>query len=110
MLQRIQQAVPGSLQQQPAARRQLPQPQLPQPPPQPQGELNGGYDAVLFGPTDRPHEPLTAGMPFGAGPSFVPRPTEDDRTFLMRVAGELLASPSATNSAKALAERITLGQ
>lgn len=59
----------------------------------PPPELNGGYDAALFGPTDRPGEPVTTGMPFGAGPSFVPLPTEDTRTFMLRVANDLSANP-----------------
>jgi hypothetical protein len=67
----------------------------------PPPELNGGYDAALFGPTDRPAEPVTTGMPFGAGPSFTPLPTEDSRTFMLRVANDLAANPElATYVAK----------
>ncbi len=59
-------------------------------------ELNGGYDAALFAPTDRPDEPITDGMPFGAGSNWRPRPFEDDRAFMLRVADEIERSPEGT--------------
>lgn len=41
--------------------------------PQPlSGDLQG-MDALLFEQTDRPDEPITSGVPFGDGPSFVDR-------------------------------------
>ncbi len=60
-----------------------------------QADLNDGYDTALFAPTDRPNEPVTAGVPFGPGSNFVPQPFEDDRTFMLRVASDLKASPGA---------------
>lgn len=56
-------------------------------------ELNGGYDPALFGPSDRPNEPITSGAPFGPGPAFVPTPQEDSRTFMLRVADSLSQTP-----------------
>ncbi len=55
-------------------------------------ELNDGYDEVIMSPTSRPDEPITAGAPFGPGPNFVRLPSEDDRTFMLRVADELSTS------------------
>jgi len=86
----------------PAARGPVPVPggpgptgggQGPGPAPGPLPELNDGYDAALFGSTDRPAEPVTSGMPFGAGPAYAPLPTEDSRTFMLRVANDLSANP-----------------
>lgn len=82
-----------------------PQPPTPGPTASPQAaqaaaqDLNDGYDNALFAPTQRPTEPITSGAPFGTGPNFVPRPFEDDRSFALRVAGELEASPSARDLA-----------
>jgi hypothetical protein len=55
--------------------------------------MNGGYDAALFGPTDRPQEPVTHGAPFGPGANFTQTPQEDSRTFMLRVAGQLSGTP-----------------
>lgn len=78
--------------------------------PAPLEELNPGFDELLFGATQRPDEPLEAGLPFGPGPSFTPRPAEDDRSFMLRVARELRSSPSATGLVRRLAERIEAGE
>lgn len=75
-----------------------------------QPDLNGGYDPSLFGPTDRTHEPVTSGVPFGPGPSFVPKPQESDRDFLSRVAGSLEQSPGASNQVKAFAAAVKSGR
>lgn len=58
-------------------------------------ELNDGYDGVLFEPSERPAEPITAGAPFGPGPSLVPLPHETSRSFAIRVAQMLEDSPHA---------------
>src|SRR5688500_9736547 len=55
--------------------------------------LNGGLEDRLFSPTLRPEEPVTAGVPFGEGASFIPEPYEDDETFMLRVAQTLRESP-----------------
>jgi hypothetical protein len=60
----------------------------------PQGDISGGFDNLLFAPTDRPNEPITHGAPFGPGANFIPEPGEDDRTFMLRVAGQLQQQPS----------------
>lgn len=59
------------------------------------GDLNDGFDSALFGPTNRPNEPITEGAPFGPGSNYVRRPYEDDRSFMLRVAQELEAGPEA---------------
>jgi hypothetical protein len=41
--------------------------------------------AGIFGPTDRPNEPLTAGVDFGPGPGRAPSPViPDDPNLLLR--------------------------
>lgn len=91
-LQRMAQAVPITADQ--AARApNTPADALPDPQMDPNVELNGGLDKVLFGPSARPNEPVTHGAPFGDGANFIPRPNEDDHTFMLRVADELDASP-----------------
>jgi hypothetical protein len=72
--------------------------------------LGDGLDEFVFGPTSRPGEPVTQGASFGAGTSFIPRPDEDDETFLDRVARELESSPSATQSVRDFARRIQRGE
>jgi len=72
-------------------------------------DLNAGYDAALFGPTDRPGEPVTQGLPFGPGASYVPRPNEDDRTFLLRVADQLENTPGASGPLRQFIDKIRLG-
>lgn len=72
------------------------QPTLPTQPTLPANtDVSGGYDEALFSPTDRPHEPITHGAPFGAGASFIPLPTEDNYTFLNRVGDALASTPDA---------------
>jgi hypothetical protein len=56
-------------------------------------EMNGGYDAALFGPTDRPQEPVTSGAQFGPGANFTQNPQETSRQFMLRVADQLAVTP-----------------
>lgn len=77
--------------------------------PVPQGDLNDGLDAYLFGDTARPGEPITSGVDFGAGPTFVPRPAESERDFLLRTADAMTKLPSAGTEVRLLAERIRRG-
>ncbi len=60
-------------------------------------ESPGGdpYEEALFAPSDRPDEPITAGVPFGPGPSFSRLPVETERAFAVRVARILEDSPGA---------------
>lgn len=72
--------------------------------------LNGELEDVLFAPTERPDEPLTAGVEFGPGPLTVPFPGETERDFRLRVADSLSSSPSATPSVRAFADRLLRGE
>jgi hypothetical protein len=74
-----------------------------------QGDVTGGYDAQVFGDSQRPTEPLHAGMPFGPGPNFLPEPGQDPHQFLLTVAQGLESSPT-TDRVKMLAARIRLGE
>lgn len=58
-------------------------------------ELNDGYDSALFAPTNRPDVPVTNGAPFGEGANYVPLPSEDDFTFMQRVANDLDSGPQS---------------
>jgi hypothetical protein len=73
-------------------------------------DLNRGMDSVLFGPSRRPDEPITAGAPFGAGPGAVRFAHETDRQFLRRVADDLAASPDAPKDVQRFAERVRRGE
>ena len=85
--------------------------------------LDDGYDeladfqpvddqeAFLFSETDRPNEPLTAGMSFGPGnnvSSAVLR-GESNQQFAMRVAQELTAAGGQIKGVQAFADRIARG-
>ena len=89
------------------------EPQGVAPGPPPAGQVpdqNGGYDAALFAPSDRTHEPITQGAPFGPGASFVPQDQESDRDFLVRVATTIESSPGASNQVKAFAAAVKSGR
>lgn len=108
-LQRVAGAIPARPAPQPQARQVSAQP--PSEPVQLTDDLNDGYDAVLFGPSQRPDEPITEGAPFGPGSNFVPRPFEDDRAFMLRVADEIERSPGGqTPSLAAYTEDIRRGR
>lgn len=55
----------------------------------PNADINGGYDEALFQPSGRPNEPVFAGVAFGGGPNYRQSDSEDDRTFMLRVADDL---------------------
>lgn len=84
------------------------QPQ-PVPPHKPVGDLTG-FDDILFAPSDRPEEPITAGAPFGPGPMFVRQGYESDEEFLARIAAEIAESPNATSYVKSFAARVLNGE
>lgn len=70
-------------------------------------DLNDGYDEALFAPSKRPNEPVTAGVGFGPGINYRQSDTEDDRTFMLRVADDLDRTGSA--STKRLVSKIRNG-
>jgi hypothetical protein len=94
---------------------------LPQPvalPPEPLSDVHSPLEGsdereiaeMLFGPTQFPDEPITAGAPFGPGPSFVARPSESRFAFMRRVADALSSSPAAVPEIRRYAERIARGE
>lgn len=54
------------------------QPGIPQGQLVPPGVPAPGQFPHLLSPTDRPNEPVTAGMPFGPGPNSIPQPFQAD--------------------------------
>jgi hypothetical protein len=70
----------------------------------------GGWGDVLMGPSQRPNEPITTGLPFGDGSAFLRMPGEDDTRFRSRVVQALLGSPSADAAVKAFALRMQRGE
>lgn len=71
---------------------------------QPQGQA----EQYLYGPTDRPNEPITAGVPFGPGPDTLPSPTDDQ--VVRQVAEQALNDPRAPKELKRFAQRVMEGQ
>jgi hypothetical protein len=64
----------------------------------------GGPDEeFLFGGTDRPMEPLTAGAPFGPGMDATRFAFESDQDILDGLAARVSANPQADSQAKAWA-------
>ena len=61
-------------------------------------------------PTSRPNEPVTAGMPFGAGPDFTSRGYESPDEFKRRVVLGMLNKPGAPSEVVGLANRIARGE
>ena len=70
----------------------------------PQGE----EEEFLFGPTDRPAEPLTAGAPFGQGADVSKYALEDDEQLADRVA-EMILAKGGSREAVAWARRRKAG-
>jgi hypothetical protein len=66
-------------------------------------------EEFLFSPTDRPSEPVTSGVNFGAGPDDVMDRAETPRLFNDRVAGALGAQPGAPKEVRALVARMREG-
>ncbi|TAK94523.1 hypothetical protein EPO05_06250 [Patescibacteria group bacterium] len=71
---------------------------------QPQGTTEG----YIYGPTDRPQEPITAGAPFGPGPYQV-KTQETPQDFIARVAQTVASGQGATTEVKAFAARVARG-
>jgi hypothetical protein len=67
-------------------------------------------EKFLFGPTDRPNEPITAGAPFGAGPAAAPSAYESPDQLLSRVAQEIGGTPGAAPELRAFAARVARGE
>jgi hypothetical protein len=83
----------------PARTKQLAAPQAGQ-------EQVPDLDGFLFGSTQRPQEPVTAGLPFGAGLNHVKGSAESAAAFQQRIANTLLNSPQASTYTKAMAARM----
>jgi hypothetical protein len=86
--------------------------------PKPGGMLTGAPPEVadaanefLFArPTDHPEVPVTNGLPFGDGASYVQYANEDERSMRERVANTLAASPSADPDVLRFVERLRRGE
>ena len=67
-----------------------------------------GKDALLFGPTNRPLEPVTAGAPFGPGATSSLR--LDDDALVRRFVDEMAARRDAPEEIKSFARRVARGE
>ena len=67
-------------------------------------------DQFIFGPTSRPEEPVTHGLPFGPGAGPIIRSPESDTDKRKALAYELLNSPNSGTETKRLAKRMLAGQ
>lgn len=63
-------------------------------------------EQFLFGPTNRPSEPITAGAPFGPGASVM---FNSDLNILQNVAQQVLSDPNAGKDSKVWAARALAG-
>lgn len=70
----------------------------------------GDAESFLFSPTDRPHEPFSAGQPFGDGPNATAASFESDEQLVARVAKQIHTDPSAPAALKKFANRAFEGQ
>jgi hypothetical protein len=66
---------------------------------------SGEEEEFIFGPSQRPAEPITAGAPFGPGPDVGRVRSETDESFVNRLAESFLARTDAGPEAKAWAKR-----
>lgn len=67
-------------------------------------------EKFLFGPTDRPNEPITTGAPFGAGPPGAAAAYESSDQLLQRVALQIGETPGAAPELRAFAARVAKGE
>jgi len=73
---------------------------------QPEGE----EEEFLFGPSDRPAEPITTGAPFGPGADVVRRSFQSDDQLVAQVAERIAADPRAPKVLRAFSRRALEGQ
>lgn len=83
-----------------------PQPDQGQQDYQPQGEA----EQFLFGPTNRPAEPITAGAPFGPGPSVSRAKFPTEAQAIGAVAEQIRQNPNVSKEARAWAARVQAGE
>ena len=65
----------------------------------------GEEEEFIFGRTDRPMEPITAGAPFGPGPDIAPQAPEGAGEFLARVTESM--TQSATPEVQKFISKVT---
>lgn len=65
----------------------------------------GPEEEFLYGPTDRPDEPVTAGVGFGPGADGTRHSFESGATVLDKLAERIAADPTADTQAKAWANK-----
>ena len=78
---------------------------------QPQGgQGSSPIEDFLFGATQRPTEPVTAGAPFGPGASpFDMSRVESPRDFMTRVVGQMVLAPDAEPELQGFLAKVQLG-
>lgn len=67
-------------------------------------------EQFLYGPTNRPNEPVTAGAPVGPGTNFIRGSLETPQQTVQRVATQIAGGPDATPIVKQFAARILAGE
>ena len=66
-------------------------------------------EQFIYGPSDRPQEPFSHGLPFGPGANFTPGADEGDDDFVKRVASQALNDPAAPKQMRQFAQRALNG-
>jgi hypothetical protein len=79
------------------------------PPDEPGYQPQGDQDQFLYGPSDRPQEPFSHGLPYGPGAAFTPDQGEGDDQFVKRIASQALNDPAAPKQMKQFAQRALNG-
>jgi len=79
------------------------------PPDNPPYQPSGEGEQFLYSPTDRPGEPFSHGLPFGAGAQVVPGSQETDDQLVTRIAAEVSKDPGAPKQLKQFADRALNG-
>lgn len=73
-------------------------------------EPTGDAEDFIYGGSDRPMEPITAGAPFGSGPSAPLGAFQTDSDVVRSVASRIETSPTASAETKAWAARAKAGE
>lgn len=73
-------------------------------------EPSGEEESYIFGPSDRPNEPITAGAPFGPGGNVSRAAISLDADAVRRVADQITANRTSSPEARRFAERVRAGE
>lgn len=88
---------------------EFPEPELDDSVPPMEGDLTGGLDNLVFGPTDRPHEPITQGAPVGEGSNSV-GDARSAKERMQDTALKIINNPDVSPTTSAIMAKILRGE